>query len=137
MITADGSELTTTDNPQTAPEMQDAANDATQFQQSAGSDVLTQNQTLSVEKTGDPIRSNIVADEMSTAVILFVIFSSVLVVALAVYVFRMVMKRPTEAPKVLEAIVPEAEKKIVTKATPKTTPKKKKQSRSKRKKATS
>lgn len=133
MITADGSGLTTTDNPQTVPEVQDTGNDAAQFQQSAGSDVLTQSQPLTVQKTGEPINSGAVADGMSAAVLMFVVVSSVVLVAVAAYAFRAVLKRPDKPNEPAEALAPVLEAARQEAASkPAKTAGKKKQSRSKR-----
>ncbi len=129
-----------TDNPQVVPKVENPANDASRFQQSAGSDVLTQkNQALSVEKTGEPINTAVTTDGASVAVVLFVIISSVTLVLVALYVFRAVLKRPSKEEKETELLTAVAADvhsvDSVQKAVIKTSGKKKKQSRSKRKKA--
>ena len=133
MVVADGETFEATDNPQDVPKAQNAGNDAAQFQQSAGSDVLTQSQPLTVQKTGDPISSGTFADGMSAAVLMFVVVSSVVLVAVAAYAFRAVLKRPDIPNEPAEALAPvlEAARQEAVSKPAKATGKKK-QSRSKR-----
>ncbi|CAN5411328.1 hypothetical protein BH10PAT3_BH10PAT3_5310 [soil metagenome] len=102
-----------TDNPQAAQNTPEV-NDASQFQKSAGTDVLSENHPVEVAKTGRPVSGQKAAG-MSASVILFIIVSSIVLLMVASSVFRWVMKRPepVKADKTKENLKdkPEAEPK--------------------------
>lgn len=85
-----------TDNPQAAQESRVGASNSSQFQESAGPEVLSQNRELQVVNTGKP--NDVVKDTGITAgAIAFVVISSAILVFIAMSVFKWVMKQPKEA----------------------------------------
>lgn len=124
----------TTGNPQ-ADTGNIGASDSSSFQQSAGVDVLSKNQTLTVQETGQPIYVATPISSSSTLLWVIILTSVVAFAIAAVIIYRWVTQRPKGALIVEEKSLPKP-KTIPKKAkSPAHKPKgKKKQTRSKRKK---
>ena len=74
-----------TDNPQAAQNSQVGASDATQFQQSAGADVLSQNKTLQVVTTGTPNAAPVAVAVNNMGWLFAVVIVLAIVAAVAAY----------------------------------------------------
>lgn len=109
-------QMSGTDNPQAAQNSSIGANDASQFQQSAGQDVLSQNRELQVVSTGkpnDPTKES----GLTASAVVFVIVSTIVLVFIASAVFKWVMKRPEAAEPSREEPTPKSVAKNEKKAT--------------------
>ena len=84
--------VSNTNNPQ-GSQGTPTANDSSQFQASAGTDVLSQNRPISVISTGPPVTNTSPAGN-SSSVTLFVIIATAILLITAGAVFRRMMRIP-------------------------------------------
>jgi len=89
--------VTATDNPQQVDSVNSSSSDASLFQESAGMEALNQKRELQVVQTGKPIATTKAPN--TTAVVVFVVIASILLIMIAMSVFKWVMKRPEPTPE--------------------------------------